>query len=80
MSLEIKRFVKAFDNAIQQGIGQRSFQLGKGQCKDMEEYKRKVGEIAGLEAAVGLARDMLRQMELAEDEGFEEGKQAAGGQ
>lgn len=78
MSLDVKRFVKAFDNAAQQAIGQKSLQLGKGQCKDMEEYKLRVGEIRGLEASIGLARDMLRQMELAEDEGFDQQKEGVG--
>lgn len=79
MSLEVKRFVKAFETVVQQATLQRSMQLGKGQCADFPEYKRKVGEIAGLEAAVGLARDMLRQMELAEDEDFPDGRREGAG-
>ena len=68
MSIEVKRFVNAFENSIQQFCLQRSLKLGKGQCKDMEEYKLHVGEIRGLEAAVGLAKDMLRKMEIDDDD------------
>jgi hypothetical protein len=76
--IEVKRFVQALEQGIQVHIAQRNAQLGKGQCASMEEYKLKVGENRGLEVAAGLARDMLRQMEIAE-EGDLQG-QVAGGQ
>lgn len=79
--IEVKRFVTAFEQATQMAIHQRNAQLGKGQCANHEEYKLKVGEIRGLEAASGMARDMLRQMEVAEDnmEMEQQAKKAAGG-
>jgi hypothetical protein len=66
--IDIRRFVVAFENAVNQVMVQKSNQLGKGQCKDMEEYKLRVGEIRGLDAAAGLARDMLRKYEMDEED------------
>lgn len=75
--IEIKRFVNAFEQGCAGQIMQINNQLGKGQIASIEEYKLKVGERRGLEAAAGLARDMLRQLEIAEDQG--PGEPPAGG-
>lgn len=66
--IEVRRFVQAFEQTVGQNIAVRQAQLGKGQCQDFTEYKKITGEIRGMEAASGLARDMLRQIEMAEDE------------
>lgn len=63
MQITLRQFVKEFRNMIGQNAASSSMQLGKGQCKDMEEYKRKVGFIEGLEASGQLAENMLRQIE-----------------
>ena len=68
MQVTLRRFVKDFRSVVAQNAVQKSVQLGKGQCKDMEEYKKNVGWIAGLEAAGELAEQMLRQMEEATDD------------
>jgi hypothetical protein len=65
MQVTLRQFVKEFRNLCNQNAGQKSIQLGKGQVADMEEYKRVVGWIAGMEAAGELADNMLRQLEEA---------------
>lgn len=66
--LTLNRFVNDLDRIVQQAIGQSGLKLAKGQCKNHEEYMRQVGRCEGMEAAVNVARDMLRKTELAEDE------------
>jgi len=65
MVLTLRQFVRDLQNALGQASGQRSLQLGKGSCKDFEEYKKITGMIAGLEAAGNIADQMLRQVEDA---------------
>lgn len=77
--IEIKRFVNAFEQGCAGQIMQINNQLGKGQIASIEEYKLKVGERRGLEAAAGLARDMLRQLEIAEDQDIGQGRGQGGG-
>jgi len=69
--ITLRSFVKDLQNALNQAAAQRSLQLGKGQITDMEEYKRVVGYIAGLEGAGQVAEQMLRSIEdqLREGEG-----------
>ena len=64
----ISRFVNDLDKAIQQASGNQALTLLKGQCANMEEYKRKVGFAEGMNAAVDIARQMLRQMEINEED------------
>jgi hypothetical protein len=45
-----------------------SDKLIKGQCGSLEAYHREVGRCEGLGMAVGTAREMLGQMELAAEE------------
>jgi hypothetical protein len=63
MQVTLRQFVKEFRNLCAQNAGQKALQLGKGQCKDLEEYKKITGWIAGVEAAGELADQMLRQLE-----------------
>lgn len=80
MVVTLRQFVKDFQAAVAQTVGQSSLQLGKGQCKDFEEYKRKVGFIEGLNAAADLADQMMRRVEDADfDDGLGDGKKAGGG-
>lgn len=67
MQVTLRQFVKDFRNACAQHGAQRSLQLGKGQCKDFEEYKKITGFIAGVEAAGDLANELLRQIEEADE-------------
>jgi hypothetical protein len=66
MQVTIRHFVKEFRNLISQQVGKNSLQIGRGTCKDMEEYKRKVGFNEGMDAAASLADNMLRQLEEAD--------------
>ena len=63
MQVTIRQFVRSLQQALNEAGVQRSVQLGKGQCKDFEEYKKTTGFIAGLDAAGSLADQMLRQLE-----------------
>jgi hypothetical protein len=65
----LNRFVRDFEAVVAQSINNVNSKIGRGQCKDHPEYKQQCGIIAGMELAVGLARDMLRQVELAVEEG-----------
>lgn len=69
MQVTLRVFVKELQQGLAQAAGQRSMQLGKGQCKDFEEYKKNVGYIAGLEAAIETADRMLRSLEDQAREG-----------
>lgn len=61
--ITLRSFVKELQNALNQAAAQRSLQLGKGQVASMEEYKKSVGYIAGLEGAAQVAEQMLRSIE-----------------
>ena len=63
MQVTLRQFVKEFRNLCNQNAVQKGMQLGKGQAANMEEYKRTVGWIAGMEAAGELAHNMLSQLE-----------------
>lgn len=67
MQVTLRQFVKNFKQIIANEGVNRSIQLGKGQAKDMEEYKRGVGRIEGMEIAASLADNMLRQLEEDEE-------------
>jgi len=72
-TVTIARFINDLEKMVQQATMNQALQLIKGQCKDMEEYKRKVGVAEGAAGAVDIARQMLRQMEISEeDEGLPE--------
>lgn len=68
MQVTLRAFVKDLKQVIAQEAGGKSLQLGKGQCANMEEYKRSVGWIAGLNAAAELADKMMRQIEEMDDD------------
>jgi len=68
MQVTLRSFIKDFRTLIQQNVANNAIQMAKGQLKDMEEYKRKVGYNEGLEAAGSLADNMLRQLEEAQDQ------------
>lgn len=63
-----RQFVDAFDKVVQNQTVSMALKLAKGQCGNMESYHRQVGQIEGLNNAASLLRDMLGQVESAEDE------------
>ena len=65
----LNRFVRDFEAVVAQSINNVNSKVGRAQCKDYPEYRQQCGIISGMELAVGLARDMLRQVEIAEEEG-----------
>lgn len=64
----VARFVNDLDRLVQQAVLKEGLKLAKGQCQNMEEYKRHVGRCEGMAEAVNMGREMLRQMELADDD------------
>ena len=66
--MRTRQFVRELQGQLQQQAQGKAMQLGKGQCKTFEDYKKQIGFIAGLEAAGALAEGMLRQIEDAERE------------
>lgn len=68
MQMTIRGFVRNFQELVEQQITRNSVQIGKGQCANFEEYKRKVGFNDGLHAANALADEMLKKMEESSDD------------
>ena len=66
MQVTIRQFVKDLSQGLGQASLAESVKLGKGQCKNHEEYKLHVGIIAGYDRAAVLADQMLRQVEETE--------------
>lgn len=62
-----RQFVDGFDKIVQNQTVSMALKLAKGQCGNMESYHRQVGQIEGLNNAASLLRDMLGQVESAED-------------
>lgn len=67
MSL-LSKFVNDLDRNIQTDCSQRNISLGAGGAADYARYKELCGINAGMARAVNMAREMLRQVELSEDE------------
>ena len=67
MQVTIKKFLKDFESIIGQQQMNMGTQLAKGQCKDMEEYKRIVGRVEGMSLAVQTTKDMITQLQEAEE-------------
>jgi len=63
MQLTLRTFVKDLQAALSNASVNKSLQLGKGQCATIEDYKKSVGFISGLDAASQLADQMLRGIE-----------------
>jgi hypothetical protein len=68
-TLTLRGFVNDMDKIVQQAQGNMALKLSKGQCPNMESYHREVGRIEGMGIAVTTAREMLSQMEAAEQKG-----------
>lgn len=66
--MEIRQFVSELKKALQQQQVNKSLQLGKGQCATIEDYKKIVGYIAGLDGACVIADKMLSQLDDAQRE------------
>ena len=58
----LRRFVQDLRTTLNNAAGEKSLQLGKGQCATIEDYKKTVGFIAGLTAAGDLAVQRLRKV------------------
>ena len=69
MATQLRAFLNDLDQVIKLTQRNMSDKLIKGQCGSLEAYHREVGRCEGLGMAVGTAREMLGQMELAADEG-----------
>ncbi len=69
MQITIKKFIKDFEKIIANQQMNNAMKLAKGQCSDMEAYKRAVGQSEGMGIAVQCAKDMLNQLEEAIEEG-----------
>ena len=65
MKTTLRRYVKDLRTALNNAAVNKSLQLGKGQCATIEDYKKTVGYISGLEAAGEVAEQMLRGIEDA---------------
>jgi hypothetical protein len=69
MQVSLRQFVEDFQKGLQQAAFTEAAKLGKGQCKDFEEYKKITGIIAGYDRAGSLASQMLKATEEPDDEG-----------
>ena len=66
--LTVAKFVNDLDRVVQKAIAEKGVKLAKGQCATIEDYKRVVGQCEGMVVAVDLARQMLRNIEIAEQD------------
>lgn len=64
----LSKFVNDLDRNAQADIAQRSASIGQGGCANMETYKELCGVNKGMNRAVDLARQMLRQLEIDAEE------------
>jgi hypothetical protein len=62
----LEQFVKDFQQGLQQAAFNEAAKLGKGHCKNFEEYKKITGIIAGYDRAGTLASQMLKAMKDAD--------------
>ena len=69
MQVTLRQFVKDFQQGLQQAAFTEAAKLGKGQCKDFEEYKKITGIIAGYDRAGSLAAQMLESLEETDSDG-----------
>lgn len=63
MQVTLRQFVKDLQDGLQRAAFNEAVKLGKGQCKDFEEYKKSTGIIAGYDRAGSLAGQMLQSLE-----------------
>lgn len=64
----VARFVNDLDRVLQKATLEMGMKLAKGQCPNHEQYHRMVGRCEGMAEAVNTARQMLRQIELADQD------------
>ena len=69
MQVTLRQFVKDFQQGLQQAAFNEAAKLGKGQCKDFEEYKKLTGIIAGYDRAGSLAAQMMESLEETDSDG-----------
>jgi len=67
MSITVRRFVTDFEKIVSQNVVEESMKLSRGIAPDYAIYKQSCGYRAGLEAAVAIAREMLKQIEDLQD-------------
>jgi len=68
MATTLRSFLNDLNQVVQQTMVQSALKLGKGSCPNMEQYHRSCGRIEGMEETVKMAREMLGQLENAQEE------------
>lgn len=68
MQVSLRQFVEDFQQGLQRAAFAEAAKLGKGQCKDFEEYKKITGIIAGYDRAGSLAAEMLKATEAPDSD------------
>lgn len=63
----VRKFVKDLETLVNRQIVEDSLKLSKGQCPDHAAYVRMCGVRTGMEGAVRIAQDMLKQIDDLED-------------
>jgi len=80
MATTLRSFVNDLSQVVQQTKMNEALKLANGSTGSMESYHRKCGQMEGMEQCVKIAREMLGQMESAQDDdGLPEMKLTGGG-
>jgi len=66
--MTLRAFVNNFSSIVDQSKVSMALKLARGSIGSLEEYKREVGRIEGMDSAVSLMRDMLGRLEAGEDD------------
>lgn len=67
-NITVRRFVADFEKLVAQNVMEESMKLSRGIAPDHASYKQACGWRAGMEGAVAIAREMLKQIEDFEDQ------------
>ena len=68
MQMTIRQFIKNYADVINQHKLELAVKLAKGQIGSMEQYNRAVGRSEGLDQSVQVMRDMMSQLEEADQD------------
>ena len=69
MAVSLRGFINDLNTVVQQHKAQNALKLANGSTPNMESYHRTCGRLEGLDECVKIAREMLGQLEAAQEEG-----------
>lgn len=70
MATQLRQFVDNLEQIVARSKSEKALSMARGSIASMEAYHRQCGRLEGMDATVGLAKDMLNKM-LSSDDGDE---------